>query len=275
MSSHDNESEAKSEKSPAENQDSPKKSENDIIDMMLSQPSERVVDSETLIKETQNRVWHALKSGYEYSPVEDESDAFLRKHVFSRMRMVVLYVDLVGSTNITLELPEEKVAKIITCFAQEMASTIRHHSGFVLKFVGDAVIGYFPAEDDQLRPVDNSVLCAKSMVSVIQRGINPILNQYDYPDLAIKIGIDYGKNMIVRYGADAKKSHVDILGPVMNIAAKIQGMAKPNQILIGDDIYTRIHPSIQSSFEKIVWQNNEWKYRRDSGELYPVYKYMD
>lgn len=245
-----------------------------IIDMMLSKPSERVVDAETLIKQTQNRVWHALKSGYEYSPVQDESDSFLRKHVFSRMKMVVLYVDLVGSTQITLDLPEEKVAIIITCFAQEMAATIRHHNGYVLKFIGDAVIGYFPAEENQLQPVDNAILCAKSMISVIQKGINPILNQYDYPDLAVKIGIDYGENMIVRYGSDPQKSYVDIIGPVMNIAAKIQNMAKSNQILIGDDVYTRIHPSMQNSFEKVVWKNNEWRYRRDSGELYQVYQYL-
>lgn len=254
-------------------QEKPKK-DYSIIDMMLSKQSERVVDSETLIKETQNRVWHALKSGYEYSSVHDDSDAFLRKHVFSRMKMVVLYVDLVGSTQITLELPEDKVAIIITCFAQEMATTIRHHNGFVLKFVGDAVIGYFPAEENQLQPVDNAILCAKSMLSVIQKGINPILNQYDYPDLAVKIGIDYGENMIVRYGADAQKSHVDIIGPVMNIAAKIQNMAKSNQILIGDDVYLRIHPSIQNSFEKMVWKNNEWRYHRDSGELYSVYRHV-
>jgi len=265
------------EKKPQVDKPAPKKAKKDysVIDMMLSKSSERVVDSETLIKETQNRVWRALKSGYEYSPQEDESDAFLRKHVFSRMKMVVIYVDLVGSTQITLDLPEDKVAIIITCFAQEMAQTIRHHGGFVLKFVGDAVIGYFPAEENQLQPADNAVMCAKSMLSVIQKGINPILNQYDYPDLAIKVGIDYGENMIVRYGSDAKKSHVDILGPVMNIASKIQSMAKPNQILIGDDVYARIHPSIQSGFEKVVWKNNEWKYHRDDGTLYPVWIHID
>ena len=113
------------------------------------------------------------------------------------------------------------------------------------------------------------------MLSVIQKGINPILNQYDYPDLAIKIGIDYGENMIVRYGSDSIKSHVDIIGPVMNIAAKIQSMAKPNQLLIGDDVYTRIHPSIQTGFEKMVWKNNEWKYRRDTGELYPIWMHTN
>lgn len=260
-----------------ESKPAPKKAKKDygVIDMMLSKSSERVVDSETLIRETQNRVWRALKSGYEYSPREDESDVFLRKNVFSRMKMVVMYVDLVGSTQITLALPEEKVAIIITCFAQEMAQTIRQHGGLVLKFVGDAVIGYFPAEENQLQSTDNAVMCAKSMLSVIQKGINPILNQYDYPDLAIKIGIDYGENMIVRYGADVKKSHVDILGPVMNIAAKIQGTAKQNQILIGDDVYARIHPSIQQSFEIVVWKNNEWKYHRDDGQLYPVWAHTD
>jgi class 3 adenylate cyclase len=59
----------------------------------------------------------------------------------------------------------------------------------------------------------------------------------------------------------------------MNIAAKIQSMAKPNQILIGGDVYSRIHPSLQKEFNQIIWKNNEWKYRsRVTGELYEVYE---
>jgi hypothetical protein len=42
---------------------------------------------------------------------------------------------------------------------------------------------------------DDAVNCAKSMISVIQKGINPILNQYDYPDLMVKIGVDFGQNI--------------------------------------------------------------------------------
>jgi class 3 adenylate cyclase len=78
--------------------------------------------------------------------------------------------------------------------------------------------------------------------------------------------------MIVRYGSDAEKSHVDLLGPAMNIAAKIQGKAKPQEILIGEDVYNRIHPSLQKEFSKKVWEDGEWKYHsRETGELYPVY----
>ena len=249
----------------------------DNIDMVLNKKSAKIVDSETLIKETQNRVWSSLKQGYEYEETTiNESDKFLRDLISSRINMIVIYVDLVGSTEITLSLPEEKVAIIIRSFAQEMSTVIKRHGGYVLKFVGDAVIGYFVAEALPLISADNAVNCAKAMLDVIEKGINPILNQYDYPELTVKIGIDFGKNIIVRYGADAEKSYVDLIGPPMNIAAKIQSFAKPDQILIGDDVYTRLHPSIQKSFEAVSWKNDEWNYRsRDTGKIYQVYEYKN
>ena len=123
-------------------------------------------------------------------------------------------------------------------------------------------------------PADNAVNCAKSMNTVIQKGINPILNQYDYPDLMIKIGVDFGQNIVVRYGADEINSHVDLMGPAMNIAAKIQNMAKPNQILIGSDVCQRLHSNSQKDFQEIIWKNDEWKYRsRLTGEIYQVFEF--
>jgi len=248
--------------------------DNKLVDMLLSKSKEQVLDSDTVILETQKRVWGALKKGYEYSGVVNESDQFLRKNVFSKLDMVVLYVDLVGSTTMTLEMPEEKIAIIVSSFSQEMAAVIRQHHGYVLKFVGDAVIGYFIAEGNGLLAADNAVNCAKSMISVIQKGINPILNQYDYPDLMVKVGVDFGQNIIVRYGSDTEHSHVDLMGPAMNIASKIQNMAKPNQILIGSDVYQRLHPKSQKEFSQIIWKHNEWKYRsRLTGEIYNVYEF--
>ena len=245
---------------------------NNVVDMLLSKNQIQTLDSETMILETQKRVWAALKKGYEYSGLIDESDAFLRKNVFSKLDMVVLYVDLVGSTTMTLEMPPEKIAIIISSFSQEMAAVIRQHNGYVLKFVGDAVIGYFVGEG--MYKGDNAVNCAKSMISIIQKGINPILNQYDYPDLMVKIGVDFGQNIVVRYGADIKNSHVDLMGPAMNIAAKIQNMAKPNQILIGSDVFEKLHPSFQKDFKLLAWSKDEWKYRsRITGEIYNVYEF--
>ncbi len=248
----------------------------DYVDMLLSRKGAKVVDSETLVKEAQKRVWASLKQGYEYEEtIIGESDNFLRDLVSSRVNMIVMFVDLVGSTDITLSLPEEKVAIIIRAFAQEMSYVIKQFDGYVLKFVGDAVIGYFVAEALPLIAADNAINCAKSMVAVVEKGINPILNQYDYPELKIKIGMDFGKNIIVRYGANKEKSHVDVLGPSMNIASKIQNTAYPNQILIGEDVYSRLHPSMQQQFNQVVWTKTKWKYHdRETGKLYPVYAFV-
>ncbi|PXF27520.1 MAG: adenylate cyclase, partial [Thaumarchaeota archaeon] len=220
------------------------------------------------------RVLNSVKNGIEYPPFVDKSEEFLRNHVNSRVHIFVMYVDLVGSTNLTLSLPVEKIVTIVSSFAQEMAYTVTQFGGYMLKFVGDAVLAYFNAENELIYPADNIINCAKSMLKVITVGINPILTISGYPPLAAKIGIDHGQNIIVRYGSDIKKSHVDILGPSMNMAAKIQNMAEPNQLLIGEDVYNKLHPETQKSFKKKTFSETKWKYHhRVTGKLYPIYAY--
>ncbi len=254
------------------NQEAPAPSSN-VIDAMFAKRGTEILDSDTMILETQKRVWAALKKGYTYAGITDDSEKFLRKNVFAKLDMVVLYVDLVGSTTMTLELPVEKLAKIINSFSQEMASMIHQHNGFVLKFVGDAVIGYFVAGGDKLRAARDGVSCARSMNKIIQEAINPVLNQYDYPDLMVKIGMDFGQSIVIRYGSNPSASHIDLIGSVMNMAAKIQSMAKPNEILIGNDVYRMLHPEYQESFREVIMDAERWKYRsRRTGEIYKVYE---
>ena len=255
--------------SESENQ---KPSTINIVDMMLGKSSAKTLDSETMILETQKRIWKAIKQGgAEYYGIISESDEFLREHVNEKIPMAVMFVDLVGSTDMSLSLPEEKVAMIVSSFAQEMAIAVKQHSGYTLKFVGDAVIGYF-IHKSALMASDNAISCAQNMIKIIEEGINPILNNYDYPDLYIKIGIDYGESMVMRYGKDKARAHVDLLGPVMNIAAKVQNKARPQQIMIGEDVFNKIHPTTQKNFELKVWDKDSWNYRnRHTGKLYPVY----
>ncbi len=248
-------------------------SNKDYAEMLFSS-DEKTLDSETLIKVAQKRVSDSIIAGIEYSPFKDNSEEFLRDHVNSRVHIFVMYIDLVNSTNITLSLPEEKVVKLITSFAQEMAYTVTQFGGYMLKFVGDAVLAYFNADNALVYPADNIVNCAKSMIRVLNEAINPVLNENDYPTISAKIGIDAGENMIVRYGSDKTKSHVDILGASMNMAAKIQNMAEPNEILIGGDVYARLHPETQKSFNKKILDNSKWKYHnRKTGKIYPIYVY--
>ncbi|WP_048117585.1 adenylate/guanylate cyclase domain-containing protein [Nitrosopumilus adriaticus] len=246
-----------------------------IVDMLMGRGTEKIIDSETLIEEIKERVSNSLNHNFMYSAVTEESEIFLRKKVLESMEMAVLFIDLVGSTDMILNLPKEKLATIFTTFAQEMAYVIKRHDGFVLKFVGDAVIGYFVAEGLSASVASRAVTCAESMLKVLKVGINPILKNNDLPELKVRIGIDYGENTIVRYGDDLQEAHVDILGTSVSMAAKIQNLAKPDQIMVGNDIYTKIHGSIQEYFALLKLDKSQWSYKSaKTGKIYPVYAYI-
>jgi class 3 adenylate cyclase len=109
------------------------------------------------------------------------------------------------------------------------------------------------------------------MLTVVKNGINPILNQYDYPELGVKIGMDVGENVIVQYGHD-KSSPIDILGYCMNVAAKITSLTAPNTISVGEDVYELLHPSEKALFSEMKLSAEAWKYRnRITDRMYRVY----
>ena len=235
----------------------------------------QIVDAETLVSQTQDRMWKALEGHYRYDSSLKDSQDFLFTYVNSKVSLVIIYADLVGSTNMTMTLPVDMMATIIRAFTFEMTSTVRSYGGYVLKYVGDAIIAFFPSGYNKLLACDKAVQCAKSMITVIKNGINPILNQYDYPELAVKIGIDEGKNVIVQYGHDLS-SLIDILGYSMSITAKITSLTNPNKIAIGKDVYDLLHPEIRNKFVEVKQDIENWKYTdRQTGKFYKLYTLQD
>lgn len=229
------------------------------------------VDAETLVAQTQERLSRALKRRYQYESNLKPGQEYLLNHINSKIPLVIMYADLVGSTNMSMTLPIEKAVTIIRSFSYEMSSIVQSYAGYVLKYVGDAVIAFFPSGYNKLLACDKAVRCAKSMITVIKNGINPILNQYDYPELRVKIGISEGESLIVPYGHD-KSSTIDILGYSMSISAKITSLTVPNTITIGDNVYSVLHPQIRMKFKEVKLRIEDWKYiNRQTGQTYKLY----
>ena len=246
----------------------------EIMDVLLEEVSStRTVDTQTYIAEIQARVWKALKIGLQFEATTQKSERFLRKHVNSKHRLIILYADLVGSTRMSQTLPVDRLATIMQTFTQEMSFAISNFDGYVLKYVGDAVIAYFPAEQNFYLACDVAINCASSMITMLQQGVNPVLNQYDYPDLQVKIGIDAGDHAIIQYGRD-EKSHVDILGYGISIASKITALAQPNQVVVSGTVYNGIHPSLRKKFSELKLDRNVWNYiDENTGEIYRLYAF--
>ena len=230
-----------------------------------------IFDLHTLLTQRQDRLWNVLHERYKYNTSIKRGQNFLLNHVDSKLSLVVMYADLVGSTKMSMTLPVEKMAKIIKVYSHELSSVVESYDGFVLKYVGDAVIAFFPAGFNKYLVCDKSFQCAKSMINVIENGINPIFEKDNYPKLGIKIGIDEGENVAIQYGYD-KSAPIDLIGYPMNIAAKITSLTGPNKISVGNNVYRLLHPSIQTKFHNMTLQENERKYvDYEANSIYKVF----
>ncbi|WP_337863286.1 adenylate/guanylate cyclase domain-containing protein [Nitrososphaera sp.] len=243
---------------------------------------DKVVDTDTAVAQAQEHVWKALKFDTDLNLSSEETQAILEKFVKSKVSFVILHIDLVGSTKLSMTLPPDRLANIVQAFTQEMSIIISAYGGYVLKYVGDAIMAFFIADWNNLAvPCANAVACAQTMIKVMRQGINPILNQYDYPELNVRVGIDFGDNVVVQYGWDAttlddgrvvRRPHLDILGYTISVTAKMTALAGPDQIVIGQFVYEALREDQQAHFKPLSVSPEVWGYMSDyTGKIYQLY----
>jgi adenylate cyclase len=214
-------------------------------------------DRNNIVKESQKRIKRALVEGFEYHHLAiAKSDRFLREHTSQRLNFAVMYVDLVGSTRMSTELAPDFLSKIVTVFSQEASYIVDYFGGLLLKFVGDASIGYFPSSQN----LDDIVICGQSIVQIVRNAINPLLLQMGHAGIEVKVTSDYGQHTIVRYGSDHERSHVDIISATMNLAAKMQSVAVASQMIIGNSLYDKLSEDLQQIFAKANLDQIKWNY---------------
>lgn len=259
-----------------------------------------VVDIASVIKDSQTRMWKALKVKPEFNFSMEETYNVLEKLAKSKVNLVILHVDIVESTVLSMTLPVNSLATIVQAFAQEMSLMVQAYGGYVLKYVGDAIIAFFIANPDVGNELSlsciNAINCARSMIRVIQQGVNPILGEYDYPDISVRIGIDVGENAVIQSGWDIqtmtaansnndnnkkeqqliKKPYYDILSYTLNIATKMTGLVKPNGIMIGQSVYKMLNEEEKMSFEILSLNTDIWNYLgNNTGSVYRLFNHLN
>jgi class 3 adenylate cyclase len=224
-----------------------------------------------------------------------------------------------------LTLPIDRLTTIIRAFAQEMTKIIAMYGGYVLKYIGDAVLAFFVIEDlgskeqpnrnglaidkedgrverregggdgrngskmTETKSIGNGltslqfsnvISCASTMIKVLREGINPILNQYDYPELKVRVGIDYGEVAIVQYGIDIyefdnvifKTPHLDLIGYTISVAVKMTSLAEPDHMVIGQKLFDRLEDNLKASFKKVQTNTEIWSYSNITNDgLYTLF----
>ena len=229
-----------------------------------------------LPEQTLARVTKTLMEGIQLNLSTEESRKLLRRHVNNKTNLITMFVDINNSTEMSLSLPENKFAVLVQCFAQEISIAVLGYGGYVFKYEGDAVIVLFPAEDDSIKACKNALKCSR--LKIIKEVINPIFKAHGLPEITIRIGLTYGYALVVLYGNNLEKAHIDLIGSSISLASKIDSIAKPNQVLVGESIYNILMSSgsiTKSKFIEINLDPTRWKYlsRSDPHSMYRVYEY--
>lgn len=214
------------------------------------QPSN--IEIQNMIQSSRKRVSNTIKDihqntkdSYAQIFLSYLSHKFLLENKKQPRDMVILYIDLVGSTALTAILNPEELSMIVRIFCQEISICISRYFGYVLKYAGDAVIGYFP-EGSILSKGDlheHAIKCGFYMQKLLDESVNEILYQNKYPKLRSRIAIDVGRNQIVVLGSEP-----DLLGHVISRAAKIMGKAPPNNIIIGENVFRSLNDNTKEKF---------------------------
>lgn len=96
------------------------------------------------------------------------------------MSLVIMYADLVGSTNMSMTLSVENLVVLIRAFTHEISNVVEKYNGYILKYVGDAVISFFPYNiNNKYLVCEKSVECSKSIIrKLMQYYLNMIILNY-------------------------------------------------------------------------------------------------
>jgi adenylate cyclase len=234
------------------------------------------------LQQIRARVNKTLSDGIQLNMSTEESKKMLRRHVNGKTNLVIMFVDINGSTNMSLSLSQNKFALIVQTFAQEISIAVSGYGGYIFKYEGDAVISLFPAESNQAKACENALNCSKAILEIIREVINPAFKVNGLLEITVRIGLAYGDALVVLYGKSLEKAHIDIIGSSISMAAKIASVARPNQVLAGELIYNiLLSSSLRSTnlkrFKEINLDSSKWNYpsRIYDKSIYRVYEYLE
>jgi class 3 adenylate cyclase len=161
------------------------------------------------------------------APSTDESFTPTSPDRAERRQVTVMFSDLVGSTALSARMDPEDLREVISAYQNCVAETVQRFGGFVAKYMGDGVLIYFgyplAHEDDAERAV-RAGLELVSAVGVLKT----------HALLQTRVGIATGLVVVGDLIGSGASQEQAIIGETPNLAARLQGIAEPNNVVIAE-----------------------------------------
>jgi class 3 adenylate cyclase len=144
-----------------------------------------------------------------------------------RRQVTVMFSDLVGSTALSARMDPEDLREVISAYQRCVAETVRRFGGFVAKYMGDGVLVYFGYPQAHEDDAERAVRAGLELVAAVSALKSPVF-------LQTRVGIATGLVVVGDLVGSGEAQERGIVGETPNLAARLQGIAEPNMVVIAD-----------------------------------------
>lgn len=159
-----------------------------------------------------------------------------------RRQLTVMFCDLVGSAALSARLDPEELREVLRAYQAATEAVVQRFGGTIVQYLGDGVLVYFGTpqahEDDPRRAALAGLAIVRAMSSV-----NAQLDPEIEVKLAVRIGIHTGLAVVGAVGVGPNKEQLAV-GETPNIAARLQGLAAPDTVVVSEITHRLLAGSI-------------------------------
>lgn len=190
------------------------------------------------------------KKGINTNPIGTPPDFISLEHDRLRTQkhyVVTLFVDIKGSTRLSLLYPLEEVYQFKNSVIQTCIETIRSLDGHVHRIMGDAVMAFFGGKATQEEDaIADAINCSITLRALLESSIKPFMEEklgWKSEHFGFRVGIEFGKSEEVLWAAYgySSVSEVTATGLPVDMASKLQGLANKNETMLGQGILSFIN----------------------------------
>ena len=144
-----------------------------------------------------------------------------------RRQVTVMFSDLVGSTALSARMDPEDLREVISAYQKCVAETVQRFGGFVAKYMGDGVLVYFGYPQAHEDDAERAVRAGLELVAAVG-------SLKTHAPLQTRVGIATGLVVVGDLIGSGASQEQAIVGETPNLAARLQGIAEPNEVVIAE-----------------------------------------
>jgi len=160
-----------------------------------------------------------------------------------RKHLTILFTDIKGSTHLTEDLDPEEARNLLLPAVEEMLAAVYRYNGTVIHTAGDGLSAIFGAP----KALENHALHACLAAITMRKNVKKINSA-----ISIRVGLHSGEVVLDTVGNATSHLEYDIVGPAVNLAARMEQTAEPNSIQITKSVLNLVEKNVNVDPETLI-----------------------